>query len=81
MATASFNLCLFFFWLGFFLGLVHCEIRTGSRLLARENAAWVSENGTFAFGFTTVHSNDEFQLGIWYNQIPGDRVLVWSANR
>ncbi|XP_074319736.1 G-type lectin S-receptor-like serine/threonine-protein kinase At5g24080 [Silene latifolia] len=64
------------------VGTVFCKVRVGSRLVARDNVAWVSENGTFAFGFTSMYSrNDQFQLGIWYAHIPGDRVLVWSANR
>ncbi|CAO2838717.1 unnamed protein product [Amaranthus hypochondriacus] len=46
----------------------------------QENKAWVSQNGTFAFGFSPMYSNHQFQLGIWYNQIPGDRIFVWSAN-
>ncbi|XP_056694345.1 G-type lectin S-receptor-like serine/threonine-protein kinase At5g24080 [Spinacia oleracea] len=65
-----------------FFGFVTCQIKPGSRLLARENKAWVSENGTFAFGFTPMYSsNDQLQVAIWYNQIPGERVVVWSANR
>ncbi|KAL2922136.1 hypothetical protein RDABS01_013627 [Bienertia sinuspersici] len=67
--------------LPWFFGLVTCQIRPGSSLLARENKAWVSENGTFAFGFTPMYSSDQLQVGIWYNQVPGERVVVWSANR
>lgn len=64
-----------------FFGLVTCQISRGSRLLATENKVWISQNGTFALGFTPLYSNDQLQLGIWYNQIPGERVVVWSANR
>lgn len=57
------------------------RIVPGSRLLAGEDRAWVSDNGTFAFGFAPVNSrNDQFQLGIWFAQLPGDRTLVWSAD-
>ncbi|KAK9293190.1 hypothetical protein L1049_021179 [Liquidambar formosana] len=63
--------------------LVSCmsQISLGSRLLARENQAWVSDNGTFAFGFTPADSADRFQLAIWFAELPGDRTVVWSANR
>lgn len=54
----------------------------GSRLLVRDNRAWVSENNTFAFGFAPdSHARDLFQVGIWFSNLPGDRTLVWSANR
>lgn len=53
----------------------------GSRLLAKENKAWFSDNKTFAFGFTpTKESHDQYQLSIWFAQIPGDTTLVWSPN-
>ncbi|CAA2996091.1 G-type lectin S-receptor-like serine threonine-kinase At5g24080 isoform X1 [Olea europaea subsp. europaea] len=57
------------------------RIRLGSRLLASENnEAWVSDNGTFTFGFSPIDAkSDQFQLGIWFVQLPGDRTLVWSA--
>lgn len=42
---------------------------------------WVSDNGTFAFGFAAMDQQDRFLLGIWYAQIPGDCTLVWSPNR
>ncbi|XP_060203763.1 G-type lectin S-receptor-like serine/threonine-protein kinase At5g24080 isoform X2 [Lycium barbarum] len=53
----------------------------GSRLLAKENQAWFSDNKTFAFGFTpTANSHDQYQLSIWFAQLPGDRTLVWSPS-
>lgn len=53
----------------------------GSRLLAKESQAWFSDNGTFAFGFTpAVESDDQYQLAIWFSELPGDRTLVWSPN-
>lgn len=56
-------------------------VAPGSRLFASQNQAWVSDNRSFAFGFTPVDSvNGEFELGIWFQQLPGDRALVWSAN-
>lgn len=56
------------------------RINPGSRLLASENRVWVSDNGTFAFGFAPANlRNEQFQLGIWFAQLPGDRTLVWSA--
>lgn len=62
-------------------GCMPSAIRMGSRLLASDNQSWVSDNGTFAFGFTpaTADSRDQFRLAIWFAEIPGDRVLVWSA--
>ncbi|KAK6131800.1 hypothetical protein DH2020_034458 [Rehmannia glutinosa] len=57
------------------------RIDPGLRLSAGQDQAWVSDNGTFAFGFAPVNSrNDQFQLGIWFAQLPGDRTLVWSAD-
>ncbi|KAL0321500.1 UNVERIFIED_CONTAM: G-type lectin S-receptor-like serine/threonine-protein kinase [Sesamum calycinum] len=57
------------------------RIDRGSRLLAGQDQAWVSDNGTFAFGFSPVDSRkDQFHLGIWFAQLPGDRTLVWSAD-
>ncbi|XP_030449173.1 G-type lectin S-receptor-like serine/threonine-protein kinase At5g24080 [Syzygium oleosum] len=58
------------------------EVSLGSRLVASEDRAWVSDNGTFAFGFATANGRgDRFQLAVWFAQLPGDRTLVWSANR
>jgi len=58
-------------------------IRLGSRLVARDqNEAWVSDNGTFAFGFASAaNARDKFQVAIWFVDLPGDRTVVWSANR
>ncbi|KAK1320528.1 G-type lectin S-receptor-like serine/threonine-protein kinase [Acorus calamus] len=42
---------------------------------------WVSDNGTFGFGFTSTGSPDELQLSIWYFNLPGDPTIVWSAKR
>ncbi|CAI0546400.1 unnamed protein product [Linum tenue] len=82
MAAAS--LCVLLFLLlvsagGSFAG----RIGPGSRLLASQDQAWISDNGTFAFGFTEVadDSPDQFQLAIWFNDLPGDRITVWSPNR
>nr|XP_043634432.1 G-type lectin S-receptor-like serine/threonine-protein kinase At5g24080 [Erigeron canadensis] len=65
------------------------RVGLGSRLYANDdnNQAWLSDNGTFAFGFTSANldttstSQDDktYQLGIWFADLPGDRVLVWSA--
>lgn len=58
------------------------QIGLGSRLLAKEDQAWISDNGTFAFGFTGADSNrEQFQLAIWFANLPGDRTVIWSANR
>ncbi|KAJ0661956.1 putative protein kinase RLK-Pelle-SD-2b family [Helianthus annuus] len=75
---------LFAIWLEIIV-CVSGRIGLGSRLYANNNQAWVSENGTFAFGFAPAidmgsNSNDErYQLGIWFADIPGDRTLAWSA--
>lgn len=65
-------------------GCISGRIALGSRLLAKEKQAWVSDNGTFAFGFTRDDSSSDdgdhrFQLAIWFAQLPGDLTLVWSA--
>nr|GEW04780.1 G-type lectin S-receptor-like serine/threonine-protein kinase At5g24080 isoform X1 [Tanacetum cinerariifolium] len=56
------------------------RVGLGSRLYANNNQAWVSDNGTFAFGFTpSLDQDDQYQLGIWFADLPGDRTLAWSA--
>ncbi|KAL7003531.1 non-specific serine,threonine protein kinase, partial [Sarracenia purpurea var. burkii] len=59
---------------------VSSRIGLGSRLSSEEGRAWVSENGTFAFGFTPTGSTDKYQLAIWFAELSGDRTVVWSAN-
>ncbi|XP_009601700.1 G-type lectin S-receptor-like serine/threonine-protein kinase At5g24080 isoform X1 [Nicotiana tomentosiformis] len=72
---------LLFFLIELSGSIVSGRVRLGSRLLAKENQAWFSDNGTFAFGFTpTADSNDHYQLAIWFAQLPGDRTIVWSPN-
>ncbi|KAK4253909.1 hypothetical protein QN277_010526 [Acacia crassicarpa] len=96
---ASYSSCC---WVLFFLvmgGLGGCvissKISLGSRLTASRGEAWFSDNGTFAFGFTTcpgtVNNDDDdddgdnndklFVLAIWFSKLPGDPTLVWSPNR
>ncbi|XP_047967413.1 G-type lectin S-receptor-like serine/threonine-protein kinase At5g24080 isoform X1 [Salvia hispanica] len=61
--------------------IVSGRVTPGSRLVAREKQAWISDNGTFAFGFAEANSrNDQFQLGIWFYQLPSDRTFVWSPD-
>ncbi|MQM13018.1 hypothetical protein Taro_045942, partial [Colocasia esculenta] len=55
------------------------------RLLPGESLAMnqtlVSDGGTFAFGFFTLGASPPRRyLGIWYNNLPGDRTVVWVAN-
>ncbi|MED6116188.1 hypothetical protein PIB30_097840 [Stylosanthes scabra] len=58
------------------------QIGLGSRILASKGQTWVSDNGTFAFGFTkSENDNRLFQLAIWFNELPEDPTLVWSPNR
>ncbi|OVA01873.1 Protein kinase domain [Macleaya cordata] len=81
MASSSFLVLLF---LVLILGLGRCmanQIPLGSKMTVQDNHTWVSDNKTFAFGFTPADSIDQFLLGIWYAELPGDRVMVWSANR
>ncbi|CAK9176942.1 unnamed protein product [Ilex paraguariensis] len=85
-ATCSSSFCfsssrtLFFLVLVELASCMSSGISLGSRLLANENQTWVSDNGTFAFGFTPTDSTDRLQLAIWFAELPGDRTLVWSAN-
>ena len=86
MAASSFASCSVLFFLVLFLcgfgGCISSEIGLGSRLLASDGQTWVSDNGTFAFGFSPSVTDDRlFELGIWFAKLPGDRTLVWSANR
>lgn len=61
---------------------VSSEIELGSRLLASKDQVWVSDNGTFAIGFTpSDNDNRLFTFGIWFASLPGDRTFVWSPNR
>lgn len=84
------NSCFRCIWVLFFMVMVKfsgCiiadQIGLGSRLLASDHQTrpWVSDNGTFAFGFTPSDTRDRFLLGIWFAQLPGDTTLVWSPNR
>ncbi|XVF12593.1 hypothetical protein REPUB_Repub08aG0132200 [Reevesia pubescens] len=73
---------LFFLVMVGFSGCIAGQIGLGSRLLASDQGRpWVSDNGTFAFGFTPSDTRDRFLLGIWFAELPGDRTVVWSANR
>ncbi|XP_076896883.1 G-type lectin S-receptor-like serine/threonine-protein kinase At5g24080 [Bidens hawaiensis] len=73
---------LFAIWLEIIV-CVSGRVGLGSRLYANNDRAWVSNNGTFAFGFAPapgLSSQDErYQLGIWFADLPGDRTLAWSA--
>ncbi|KAL2948938.1 hypothetical protein AAZX31_20G151300 [Glycine max] len=87
MANADSSL-ICYFWVILALGLccfsgcISGQIGLGSRLLAREAQTWVSENGTFALGFTPAETDNRlFVIGIWFARLPGDRTLVWSPNR
>ncbi|KAE8736416.1 G-type lectin S-receptor-like serine/threonine-protein kinase [Hibiscus syriacus] len=84
MANSSSRCAWVLFWLVLvgFSGCIAGQISLGSRLLASEQGRpWVSDNGTFAFGFTPSDTRDRFLLGIWFAELPGERTLVWSANR
>nr|POE77056.1 g-type lectin s-receptor-like serine/threonine-protein kinase [Quercus suber] len=70
LCVASFGACM-----------AASHVGLGSRLLASEDQTWVSDNGTFAFGFTPAEVRDQFELAIWFAELPGDRTIVWSANR
>ncbi|KAM6555703.1 hypothetical protein CsatB_002722 [Cannabis sativa] len=78
-----YHLALLGVLVGFEYGSVASQIGLGSRLLARDNKAWVSDNGTFAFGFTPMENGDynKLQLAIWFAKLPGDRTVVWSPNK
>lgn len=80
----------FFFILGFAWFIQACmagQIGIRSRLFASDhNQVWLSDNRTFAFGFSPLSSsgdnvNDRFLLAIWFAELPGDRTVIWSANR
>ncbi|KAH7538129.1 hypothetical protein FEM48_Zijuj03G0166300 [Ziziphus jujuba var. spinosa] len=85
MANAPFFssfLLLIFLVVAGFDDCIASQIGLGSRLVAKENRAWVSDNGTFAFGFTQLDDKrDQLQIAIWFAELPGDRTVVWSANR
>ncbi|XP_008234894.1 PREDICTED: G-type lectin S-receptor-like serine/threonine-protein kinase At5g24080 [Prunus mume] len=84
MASTYFSTCLVLLFFLVVAGFDACsasQIGLGSRLLARENQTLVSDNGTFAFGFTPTDEHDRFQLAIWFAKHPGDRTIVWSAIR
>ncbi|CAN6709467.1 unnamed protein product [Malus baccata var. baccata] len=83
MAMAStYLVALFFLVVTGFDACSASQIGLGSRLLARENQTFVSDNGTFALGFSPTSDGDyRLQLAIWFAELPGDRTIVWSANR
>lgn len=65
-----------------FCSCISSQIELGSRLLASKDQVWVSDNGTFAMGFTPSKTDNHlFTLGIWFARLPGDRTIVWSPNR
>lgn len=78
---ASTCLVLLFLFVAGFDACSASQFGLGSRLLAREDQTLVSDNGTFAFGFTPTDEHDRFQLAIWFAGLPGDRTIVWSAIR
>lgn len=81
-STSFFKLVLVLVFVAKLVGCTYSSrIGLGSRLLAKEEKAWVSDNGTFAFGFTPTptDSPNQFQLAIWFAQLPGDTTTVWSA--
>ncbi|MQM13021.1 hypothetical protein Taro_045941, partial [Colocasia esculenta] len=46
------------------------------------NRTLVSDGGTFALGFFTLGASPPRRyLGVWYNNLPGNRTVVWVANR
>lgn len=83
-ATSSFT-CYWIvvtLFLGCFCSCISSQIGLGSRLLASKDQVWVSDNGTFAMGFTPSYTDNRlFTLGIWFARLPGNRTLVWSPNR
>ncbi|KAK1276101.1 G-type lectin S-receptor-like serine/threonine-protein kinase [Acorus gramineus] len=83
MASICYCCCCFFLQLLLvqLIGCIGGRIPLGSRLTANERQMWVSDNGTFGFGFTSTGSPDELQLSIWYFNLPGDPTIVWSAKR
>ncbi|KAI8564936.1 hypothetical protein RHMOL_Rhmol03G0222100 [Rhododendron molle] len=81
-AASFFTWVLFFLLVPEFGRCVSAQIGPGSRLSTKDQSqAWVSDNGTFAFGFTPVDFPDQYLLAIWFAELPGDRTVVWSANR
>ncbi|KAL9289816.1 hypothetical protein ACSQ67_024416 [Phaseolus vulgaris] len=83
-ASSSFSCCclVLAFALSSFRSCISAHIGLGSKLLSSKAQTWVSENGTFALGFTPADTDHGlFELGVWFAQLPGDPTLVWSPNR
>ncbi|GAV84905.1 Pkinase domain-containing protein/S_locus_glycop domain-containing protein/B_lectin domain-containing protein [Cephalotus follicularis] len=81
MATTTFSSHILLFLVLARLNCLASQIGLGSTLLASDDQTWISDNSTFALGFTSTDTSGQFQLAIWFAQIPGDRTVVWSANR
>lgn len=81
MASSSYLVLFFFLVLAGFGACMASQISLGSRLMAKENQTVVSDNGTFALGFSPMDEDNRYQLAIWFAELPGDRTIVWSANR
>ncbi|KAL6127635.1 hypothetical protein ACLB2K_070998 [Fragaria x ananassa] len=81
MASGTYLVLFFFLILAKFGACMAIQMSLGSRLMAKENQTLVSDNGTFALGFSPMDEDDRFQLAIWFAELPGDRAIVWSANR
>ncbi|KAI0522862.1 hypothetical protein KFK09_005247 [Dendrobium nobile] len=81
MASSSFSKVLLILTLLNLSATLAERILLGSELSASSNQSWISDNGTFAFGFASLTSDDNLLLAIWYAGLPGDQTVVWSPNR
>ncbi|KAH1223538.1 G-type lectin S-receptor-like serine/threonine-protein kinase LECRK1 [Glycine max] len=56
------------------------KVRLNKPLTTDDNNAWRSASGEFAFGFRQLNNDTKlFMVAIWYNMMPGDQTVVWSA--
>ncbi|KAG4987623.1 hypothetical protein JHK85_030606 [Glycine max] len=59
---------------------VFAKVRLNKPLTTDDNNAWRSASGEFAFGFRQLNNDTKlFMVAIWYNMMPGDQTVVWSA--
>uniref|UniRef100_A0A0R0HBP3 Receptor-like serine/threonine-protein kinase n=1 Tax=Glycine max TaxID=3847 RepID=A0A0R0HBP3_SOYBN len=61
---------------------VFAKVELNKPLTTDDNNAWRSASGEFAFGFRQLNNDTKlFMVAIWYNMMPGDQTVVWSAKR
>ncbi|KAL5181756.1 G-type lectin S-receptor-like serine/threonine-protein kinase LECRK3 [Glycine soja] len=83
MAALNLNLLIVTLIYIHHVSLAFAKVTLNSPLFTDTDDAWLSPSGEFAFGFRQLNDNDTklFMVAIWYNMIPDDQTVVWSARK